>query len=127
MNRHELEGFIFEAYGVKPDYPWEKTPDGEVFRHQSNNKWFALVMDVKRSSLGLSGEGVVSVLNLKCDPVLIGTVRQERGILPAYHMNKEHWISVLLDGSADDERIKSLVDLSFELTDVKVGKKKNKG
>ena len=125
MNRYELEKFILESYGVKPDYPWEKIPDGAVFRHQSNNKWFALIMDVRKSRLGLSGEEEIGVVNLKCDPVLIGTVRQEKGIFPAYHMNKEHWISIALDGSADDERIKALVDLSFDLTDVKVKKKKN--
>lgn len=124
MTRTEFEKFVYEAYSVKPDYPWENIPDGAVFRHQSNNKWFALVMDVQKSRLGLDGQESVSVLNLKCDPVLIGTVRQEKGILPAYHMNKEHWISVLLDGTADDERIKSLTDLSFELTDVKIKKRK---
>lgn len=38
-----------------------------------------------------------------------------RGFFGAYHMNKTNWISVALDGSADDEKVKMLVDLSFEI------------
>ena len=126
MTRSELEKFILEAYGVKPDYPWESSPEAAVFRHRNNNKWFALIMDVQKSRLGLTGSEEISIVNLKCDPVLIGAVRQESGIFPAYHMNKEHWISIALDGTADDERIKSLTDLSFELTDIKISKRKRK-
>lgn len=124
MTRADFEKFVLEAYGVKPDYPWDNIPDGAVFRHQSNGKWFALVMDIGKSRLGLDGSDMISIVNLKCDPVLIGSVRQENGIFPAYHMNKEHWISAALDGTADDDRIKALTDLSFELTDVKVRRKK---
>ncbi len=43
-------------------------------------------------------------------------VTTEAGVFPAYHMSKTHWISVLLDGSVDKDKIKWLLDLSFELT-----------
>lgn len=47
---------------------------------------------------------------------MIGGLRKEEGILPAYHMNKEHWITVLLDGTVEKEEICNLIDISFELT-----------
>ena len=56
------------------------------------------------------------MVNVKCDPLLSGTLRQEAGILPAYHMNKEKWISILLDGSVDTELVKGLLDMSYQLT-----------
>lgn len=52
MNREELERYIQDNYGVKPDCPWEKYPTYKAFRHESNKKWFALVMDVPKNKLG---------------------------------------------------------------------------
>ena len=63
-----------------------------------------------------SGEGEISVVNLKCDTRLIGSFREEPGIFPGWHMNKAHWLTVALDGTVDDEKIKFLVDMSYELT-----------
>ncbi len=48
---------------------------------------------------------------------MIGSLRLSKGFLPAYHMNKEHWITILLDGSVEREKIKQLIDLSYELTE----------
>lgn len=126
MDRDRLREFILETYGVEPDHPWADSPTFEVFRHQNNKKWFALVMDIPRSRVGRSGDEMIDLVNLKCDPAMIGSLRLEKGFFPAYHMSKEKWISVALDGSVDGERIKSLVDLSFELTGVKLKKKKLK-
>lgn len=50
MERAELEQFIQDNYGVEPDYPWRKSPNFAVFRHSSNQKWFALVMEVPRDN-----------------------------------------------------------------------------
>ena len=116
MNKKEFREYIAEVYGVEPDYPWESNPAFEVYRHTNNKKWFALVMDIPRSRLGLEGDEIIDVVNLKTDPVAAGSLRLEKGIFPAYHMNKDKWISVALDGSVDDEKIKMLLDQSFELT-----------
>ncbi len=59
---------------------------------------------------------VLDVLNLKSDPMLIGSLRGQDGYFPAYHMNKEKWISVLLGKPELDDSIKDLLALSYELT-----------
>lgn len=64
------------------------------------------------------------MINLKCDPFLIGSLRAQKGFHPAYHMNKEKWISIRLDGSVPEEQIRRLIDLSFELTRSKMKKRK---
>ncbi|MCD8049872.1 MAG: MmcQ/YjbR family DNA-binding protein [Clostridia bacterium] len=116
MTRGEAEKYISDTYGVKPEAPWEKYPKYIVFRHGGNKKWFALIMEIPRRALGLSGEGVIDVVNVKCSPLLNYSFRAEKGIYPAYHMNKEHWLSVALDGSAEDETVRTLIDMSYELT-----------
>ncbi len=122
MNRTELKQFIMENYNAKADYPWLKYPNYEVFRHSSNQKWFALIMDVPKDKLGLHGSEPLNVVNFKCDPILVGSLRGEAGIFPAYHMNKEQWITVALDGSVSDEQIKMLLDMSYEATASKKSK-----
>ena len=104
-----------------------KYPNFAVFRHANNQKWFALVMDVPKDKLGLPGIDPISVVNLKCDPVLIGSLRSEPGFFPAYHMNKDGWISVALDGSVPDEKTKMLLDMSYGMTAPKMRTKRRQG
>ena len=122
MTRETLSEYIENIYSVSPEYPWDSAPSYAVFRHNSNKKWFGVIMNLPKSKFGIKSDEAFDVINLKCDPILIGNLRNEQGIYPAYHMNKTYWISVALDNTVDDEKIKWLLDLSFELTDVK-GKK----
>lgn len=117
MDRQTVFEWIKRKYGTDPDYPWKDS--NAVLRHRENKKWFALIMEVGRDKLGLPGEGTVDVMNVKCDPMLIGSLRTQPGFLPAYHMNKDQWISILLDGTAPEEEIKSLIAMSYELTNPK--------
>jgi len=120
MNREQTERFIHENFGgIAQDYPWDDTPEYTVFRHTDNHKWFALIMALPYQTLGINHEGPVDIINLKSDPDLIETLVHELGILPAYHMNKRHWITLLLDGSCSADRIHSLIDLSYRLTQSK--------
>ena len=39
------------------------------------------------------------------------------GVMPAYHMNKKHWNTVILDGSVPEDAVKQMIEDSFELVD----------
>lgn len=119
MNRKNFEAYITDNYGVFGENPWPKSPTYTVFRHSHNKKWFAVVMELEKTKFGISDDGTVNVVNLKCDPLLIGSLLAENGIHKAYHMNKNYWITLHLDGSLDEEKIKWLLDLSFNLTSKK--------
>lgn len=114
MGKQELLEWVKRQYGTEPDYPW--ADDNAVLRHRENRKWYGLVMEVERGKLGMPGAGSVCALNVKCEPVLIGSLRERPGFHPAYHMNKDKWITVRLDGSVAAEEIRNLVDLSYRLT-----------
>ena len=116
MNRTELENYISETFSATGEQFFAKYPSFRVFRHLDNRKWFAVIMDIPRKNLGMPGEGEISVVNLKCDTRLIGSFREEPGIFPGWHMNKAHWLSVAPEECVDDEKIKFLVDMSYELT-----------
>ena len=121
--REEVFAFAAREYNTIPEYPWAKSPGYAVLRHTDNRKWYGVIMEVPRKRLGIDTDGAnlptspdVDILNVKCDPVLSGSLRMQPGILPAYHMNKENWISILLDGTVDVEQIFTFLDMSFELT-----------
>lgn len=123
MNREELKKYISDTYAAEPDMPWADEPSYEVFRHESNRKWFAVIMTIPRNRLGLCGDESIDIVNMKCDPVMVGSLLAEEGFFRAYHMNKEKWITAVLDRNTDDEKIKLILDMSFEATDVKIKRK----
>ena len=124
MTRQELIEFIFDEYSVEPDYPFLMDDVTCVFRHIDNRKWFGIAMVVPYRTIGISREGNVDIVNVKCDPIMTGSLRGKPGFRPAYHMNKDRWITILLDGSAGKEDIAVLLDMSYQMTASKIRMKK---
>lgn len=124
MNRIDLDKYISEIYKTAPEHPWPKYPTYAVYRHKDNRKWFAVVMEIPKTKLGIPEDGMVNVVNLKCDLMLIGSLLGEAGIHPGYHMNKAYWITLRLDGSVDDDKMRWLLGLSYDLTKPKKKAKK---
>lgn len=123
MDRQGVMDYAASEYGVTPDWPWGGTyADSCVLRHPENRAWFGLLMPVRRELLGIGGADVVDILNVKCDPDVSLIARGADGLLPAYHMNKDKWVSVLLDGTVPDGMVAELLDRSFELTKPKAKK-----
>ena len=114
LHKQILE-YIQTTYKVKTETPWMQYPDHMTFKDVWSDKWFALMMPVEKRKLHIDEEGFVYVINLKNDPELIGMIIQSRGYYPAYHMNKRHWISVLLDGTVPPKQIKERIDESFRI------------
>ena len=123
MTKQKFLEYCSGAYATLPDYPFEEDFETAVLRHADNRKWYALVMRVSRRRFGLDSDEVVEVVNLKQPVEMYGSFGAADGVYPAYHMNKLHWISVLLPDAPDDV-VKFLVNVSFEAT--KTTKKKPK-
>lgn len=124
-SRDRICKFIADKYNAIPEYLWTRFPDYAVFRRADNKKWFAVVMSVKKSKLGLNGEENADILNVKCDPFLVSLLVDKKGFLPAYHLNKKNWITILLDGSQKDISIEELIETSFQTTATHICKNKN--
>lgn len=116
ITKEDIFSYVENTYQTKPEYLWSRFPSYAVLRQLSNNKWYAIVMNVAKEKLKLTENGTIDILNIKLPPELIGALRQSNGFLPAYHMNKEHWITILLNGSVTKEEVYHLIDTSFHLT-----------
>ena len=117
MDRQTVLEYVKKKYKVLPEYPWRKYDGSAVLRHKDNKKWFALLMGVQGDKVGLPGTVYADVINLKVDDMLFrDVILREDGIMPAYHMNKMHWISVLLDGTVPENMVFDLIDRSFLAT-----------
>ena len=124
MNKQEFLEYCLNTYGTSPDYPFDDLLETAVLRHRDNRKWYALVMRVSRRKFGFDSDEVIDVVNLKLPTEMFGSFGATDGVYQAYHMNKLHWISVLLPDAPEDV-IQFLVNVSFEATkDKRKGKSK---
>ena len=118
MRKQEFLEYCLNACGTSPDYPFDEDFETAVLRHSDNRKWYAIVMRVSRRKFGFDSDEVIDVVNLKLPPEMFGSFGALDGVYPAYHMNKLHWISVLLP-DAPENVVQFLVSASFEITRAK--------
>lgn len=113
----KLFAYIKEKYKAPPEHLWLRYPGYTVFRHGDNQKWFALIMDVPGSKLGLSGGEPVDVLNVKMgSPLLADFLVQREGFFRGYHIGRGNWISILLDGTVPFDEVCRWLDESYLAT-----------
>jgi predicted DNA-binding protein (MmcQ/YjbR family) len=125
MTRQGIIEFCLTFPATYEDYPFDVVVDenaATVMRHRGNRKSFALIIR----------HGGELYLNLKCNPFDGDFLRQAfKSIIPGYHMNKNHWISIVLDSDkakrcvcdVPDELIKQLVGQSYDLIKPKIRRK----
>ena len=123
MTKEEFVRFVSENYGVSADNPFSDI-DALVFRHTENRKWFAIIMRAERGKIAKNGEErLVDILDVKTDPLIRADLLNKKGVYTAYHMNKVHWLTVVLEEVAKDD-LEFLLDLSFNLTKARLRKAK---
>ena len=115
MTKQQFLSYCLSTYLTSPDYPFDGDFEMAVLRHADNRKWYAIVMRVSRRKFGFDSDEMIDVVNLKLPLEMFGSFGTADGVYPAYHMNKLHWISVLLPDAAED-LIEFLVHASYEAT-----------
>ena len=118
MTKQQLFEYCLNTYGTLPDYPFDEDFETAVLRHADNKKWYSIVLRVSRRKFGFDSDEVIDVVNLKLPTEMFGSFGAADGVYPAYHMNKLHWISVLLPDAPDDV-VQFLTNVSFEATRAK--------
>lgn len=111
----KVQEYALQKYGEVPEYLWEKYPDASIIRRKDTAKWYALFMNVAPKKLGLSGEKPAPIIDLRFDPQELQNKVDNKNYFPGYHMNKKHWITIVLDGSVPLEEICELLDKSYEM------------
>ncbi len=130
MTRQEIIKYTESLGGAVLYYPFENDFTSLAARHGGSGKWFALFMDVPSVSLIKQNKGkqaalyklfenkkYIEAVNLKCDPVLLEILRNQFvGVMPGYHMNKKHWITVVLKSDVLEDKMKGLIEMSYDIT-----------
>ena len=103
-------------YGDEVEYLWEKFPDNGVLRRKDNQKWYAAILTVKKNKIGnFESDEKVEVIDLRADVEKLPKIIEKPNYYAGYHMNKKHWITIILDDSVDYKEICKRIDDSYKL------------
>ena len=112
----EIIDYCNNKYGGNRVNPFKKHPDILALVNEKN-KWYSLFLDVEYNKLNKNTDITtkVKILNVKYPANKILEIIDNKNIFPAYHMNKKHWISIVIDKNIKLETIKELIDISYSL------------
>lgn len=112
---HKIIEYAREKYGDELEFLWERYPDAAVLRRKDNKKWYALFMTISKSKLGLDSGEPAEIIDVRFDVDELPKKVDGERYFPGYHMNKKHWMTMLLDGSVSVEEILNYIDESYKL------------
>ena len=112
-----LMEYCERKFGTEPEAPWEDSPDAYTFKTAKRNKWYALFMTIPYKSLGLVAKGTLDVVNIKLPPAKVLDLIDRVHFYPAYHMNKKHWITIVLNKEVDEPLVQQLLEESYGLVE----------
>ena len=112
--------YVASEYGRDLEFLWGKLPKAAVWRRQDNGKWFGLLAEINISKICAGApDKTVEILNLRCAPDVIDCIADNKNIFRGWHMNKQHWITLVLDGRMKMPQIRHLLDASYEIASAK--------
>lgn len=117
--KRDVIAYCEHTFQTKHENPWQEFPEFCTFKTVRSKKWYALIMNLPGSKLGLKDCKIVDVINLKLPPEQIQILVDGKHYFPAYHMNKKYWMTVLLDKNVDMEQLKTLIHVSYDLVEKK--------
>ena len=109
----ELIEYVNAKYNSDPEFLWEKFTDNAIVRRKDNAKWYAAFLTVSKQKLGFDDNTIAEIIDLRAEDV--DKIVDNKTVFPGYHMNKKHWITIILDGSVPIDFIKTKIDTSYEL------------
>lgn len=112
---HKVIEYARKKYGDELEFLWERYPDAAVLRRKDNQKWYALFMTIQKSKLGLESGELVEIIDLRFDVDELSKRVDGKRYFLGYHMNKKHWITIMLNGSVPVDEILNYLDESYKL------------
>ena len=116
---NRITNLIISKYKDEPEFLWKTTPGTGVFRNPATKKWYLAILDIDRSKIQEKRTGLVEIALIKLAPENVEKITQQEHFYEGYHMNKKHWITVILDDSVSDEKIMELIHESYTFTEQK--------
>lgn len=111
--KEQWNRWILEHITPYSAMPFKKSA-AKVYNVKENGKWYALMMKIPFSKLGITSDEIALILNVKIFPEEKETLLQKEGVFEAYHMNKKHWISIALNVCKDEAFIEECIENSYK-------------
>lgn len=111
--KEQWNRWILEHITPYSAMPFKKSA-AKVYNVKENGKWYALMMEIPFSKLGITSDEIALILNVKISPEEKETLLQKEGVFEAYHMNKKHWISIALNVCKDEAFIQECIENSYK-------------
>lgn len=115
---NRIAQYIIKKYNSYPEFLWKKLDGSAVFRNKKNNKWFGIIMDINKNKLDNENK-IIEIINVKIREEEKENILKNKGFYEAYHMNKNNWITMILDETVSDEKIIKMIDNSYILINEK--------
>lgn len=114
----EIITYIRQKYHDELEFLWQNSPRNAVWRNQENQKWYALLLTIPRNKLpGEISDETVEIINLRFQKnQALDFAESHTNIFPGYHMNKNNWITIILDNSMETKQILDLIDQSYDIS-----------
>ena len=108
--------YIKEKYNDELEYLWKKFPNNAIWRNKNNNKWYGALLEIPESKLGIESDKIIEIIDLRYQKDKIKEIVDKQKVFTGYHMNKNSWITIKLDGSVKIEKIFTLIDNSYNIS-----------
>lgn len=112
----KIINYIKEKYNDELEFLWKKFDNAAIIRNKINSKWYVLFMIVEKNKIGIDSDELIEIIDLRYEKGCTDKIVDNKVIFPGYHMNKNSWITIKLDGSIDINEILKLIDNSYNLS-----------
>ena len=111
----QIIDYVRDTYGDELEYLWQKFPDNAVWRRKDNQKWYGAILTVSGLKLGLPTNEFLEIIDLRLQKELMEKTIDNIRYFPGWHMNKNNWYTIILDGRVPTEEICARIDESYRL------------
>lgn len=112
----EIIAKVQDRFGDKLEFLWENFENDAIWRRKDTNKWYAALLTARQDSILHDGvKDWIEVIDLRADCDEIDRIVDDKTYFRGYHMNKKHWLTIILNYSVPTAEIMDRIDRSYIL------------
>ncbi len=117
----QIMQYIKQKYDGRLEYLWPKSPNNAICRRKDNAKWYLVMLTIKTKQLlkittqSSIDNQPITIINLRIPPKELDKILDHHRYFRGYHMNKQRWVTICLDGRVSMEEIYQHIDQSYDL------------
>lgn len=110
-----LIDYVSSKYHNELEFLWPKTPYNAIWRRDDNHKWYGVMMRITSSKLKIANDDEIEVINLRLEADKMADLIDHEKYFPGWHMNKQSWYTIILDGRVSITELYARIDESYRL------------